>query len=129
MKNTDKKNTIIIAVSLALLAIVSLTSVFFIVRGALMEQDLVAEIYQDGMLIQSIPLSQVTESYTLQMHSADGGYNEIEVRPGAIGILSADCPDQYCVDQGFIFNSVMPITCLPHRLVIQIHGEEIYDNR
>lgn len=128
MKSTNRKNTFIIAISLIALALVSLTSVFFIVRDSLMDQELVAEIYQDGVLLQSIPLNQVTESYTIRIKSADGGYNEIEVRPGAIGILSADCPDQYCVHQGFIHNSVMPITCLPHRLVIQLHGTN-YDNQ
>lgn len=79
-----------------------------------------AEIYQEGQLIRSIDLSTVTESYTFTVTAENGGTNVIEVRPGAIGILSADCPDKLCVRQGFINNSLLPVTCLPNRLVIQI---------
>lgn len=84
----------------------------------------IADIYQDGELIQSILLDNVTETYTFTITNKNGGYNEIEVRPGSIGILSADCPDKLCVHQGFISTSLLPITCLPNRLVIQIRVEE-----
>ena len=33
---------------------------------------------------------------------SDGGKNQVEVRPGSIGIVSADCPDKLCVRQGFL---------------------------
>lgn len=82
-----------------------------------------AFIYQDGVLIRSIDLSAVTESYTFDIISADGGINTIEVRPGSIGIITADCPDKLCVHQGFIRSDTLPITCLPHRLVIELHAE------
>ncbi|MDE5952038.1 MAG: NusG domain II-containing protein, partial [Acetatifactor sp.] len=52
--------------------------------------------------------------------AADGGYNVIEVSPGSIAIIEADCPDKLCVLQGPIADSLLPITCLPHRLVIEL---------
>lgn len=82
--------------------------------------DMIADIYQDGNLIQTIDLNQVNESYTFIITNENGSQNEIEVRPGSIGILSANCPDKLCVHQGFISTSKLPITCLPNRLVIQI---------
>jgi len=80
----------------------------------------IADIYQEGTLIMSIPLAEVHDSRTFIIEGKNGCTNEIEVRPGSIRILSASCPDQICVRQGFISNSRLPITCLPNRLVIQL---------
>lgn len=79
-----------------------------------------AYLYQNGQLLQTIPLSQVTEPYDITIKASDGGYNLIRVFPGAIAITEADCPDQICVHQGTITDSLLPITCLPHRLVIEL---------
>lgn len=79
-----------------------------------------AEIYQNGRLIRSIPLDQTTESYTFDVVGNDGCVNRIEVRPGSIGIIGADCPDKLCVNQGFVDSPIIPITCLPNKLVIRL---------
>lgn len=84
----------------------------------------IADIYQNGVLIQSIHLTEVTESYIFTITGENNCRNVIEVRPGSIGILSADCPDKLCVHQGFIDSTLLPITCLPNRLVIQIRTED-----
>lgn len=86
-------------------------------------EELTADIYQDGKLIASIRLKDVKESRTFTVTDADGGSNVVEVRPGEIGILRADCPDRLCVRQGFIRTSLLPIVCLPHRLVIRLRPE------
>lgn len=80
---------------------------------------LVANVYQDGVCIHSIDLSRVTgvETYTVECAS---GVNVIQVEPGRICILEADCPDQVCVQAGWLTDSVQPIVCLPHRLVIRL---------
>lgn len=88
---------------------------------------LTADIWQNGTLVQSIPLDSVSEPYTITLTGEDGCTNVIEVRQGSIGIISADCPDKLCVKQGFIDSSLLPITCLPNRVVIQLRtndGEE-----
>ena len=48
----------------------------------------------------------------------------VRVSPGAIAVVWSDCPEQICVGQGEIETSAIPITCLPHRLVIQIVEEQ-----
>lgn len=83
-----------------------------------------AELYQDGELIKSIVLTEVKESYTFIVTGENGNQNEVEVRQGSIRVLSATCPDKLCVQQGFISDSTLPITCLPNRLVIQIREEK-----
>lgn len=82
-----------------------------------------ADIYQNGDLLESIALDEVVAPYTFTLTGDNDCTNEIQVRPGSIGIISADCPDKLCVHQGFIDSTLLPITCLPNRLVIQIRTE------
>jgi len=56
----------------------------------------------------------------------DGGYNIVTVQGGKIAVTEANCPDQYCVKQGFC-NSGKQIVCLPHKLVITFLGESEID--
>lgn len=81
---------------------------------------LTACIYQEGRLIETIDLSAVTEEYSFTVTASNGGSNTIHVRPGAIGITDADCPDGLCVSMGFANSSLLPIVCLPHELVIEV---------
>ncbi len=83
----------------------------------------IACIYQDGQLLQTIPLSRVQQTYNFTLTATGGGSNTVEVSPGGIAITQADCPDQICVMQGRITDSLLPITCLPHRLVIELKPE------
>lgn len=83
-----------------------------------------AYLYQDGQLVQTIPLSQITDSRRFTIRASDGGYNTIEVSGDGISIAEADCPDQICVLQGTIRDSMLPITCLPHRLVIELKPDD-----
>lgn len=80
----------------------------------------IADIYQNGQLILSIPLDQVSEPYVIDIEGENGCHNQIEVRPDSIGVISADCPDLLCAKQGFIHTPTIPITCLPNKLVIRL---------
>ena len=79
----------------------------------------VAEIRIDGALYKEIDLNAVAVPYT-ETITTEYGTNVISVRHGGISVAEADCRDQICVHQGEIADSVVPIVCLPHRLVIQI---------
>lgn len=81
--------------------------------------DAVAVIDQDGVCVRTIDLSQVNEPYSFTVEWEDG-YNVVEVERGRIRVSEADCPDQVCVRQGWISNSVVPVACLPHKLVIRL---------
>ena len=82
----------------------------------------IADIYQNGTLLCSIPLYAQKEIYHFEIKGENGCVNTVEVSPGAIAIISANCPDQICVHQGAIHNSLLPITCLPNRVVIQLRA-------
>lgn len=80
-----------------------------------------AHIYQDGVCIRTIALDRVEEPFSFTIEW-ENGCNVIEVERGRIRVARADCPDQVCVRQGWISNSVVPVACLPHRLVIQLES-------
>ena len=48
--------------------------------------------------------------------------NVLLIHDGKADMTEADCPDQVCVRQGWISNSVVPIACLPHKLVVQLES-------
>lgn len=122
MDNKDsKKNTRTAALSItAFLVLVIAACLLYLLMLDKGPQDYVAEIYQDGSLIYSIPLNTAQNTYTLDVEGKEGGHNRIEIRQGSIGITWADCPDKLCVRQGFIHNSSIPVTCLPNSLVIRL---------
>ncbi len=80
----------------------------------------VAEIVQDGIVLRVIDLDRVTEEYAFSIPCPEGGSNTVLVRPGAIRVSEADCPDRICVHQGWLRDRAAPIVCLPHRLVIRL---------
>ena len=81
----------------------------------------VARITRDGKLIREIPLDEVEESYSFVVEDEEGS-NTILVELGRIRVSEADCPDQVCVNQGFISDGTVPVVCLPHKLMIEIVG-------
>ena len=82
----------------------------------------VARITLDGELVEEIDLSAVTEPYTFTLEGPGGFTNTIQVEHGRIRVREAGCPDQVCVNQGYISDGTVPIVCLPNRLVIEIVG-------
>lgn len=82
----------------------------------------IARIYQNGTLIQEIDLSAVSKDYTFDITWEDDGYNTIRVTKGAIGVIDANCPDKVCQNMGMVSSTAYPISCLPHKLVIQLEA-------
>ena len=79
----------------------------------------VARITRDGALLEEIDLDKVDKPYSFTLEDGRGS-NTVQVDRGRIRIAEADCPDQVCVNQGWISNGTVPIICLPHRLMIEI---------
>lgn len=52
------------------------------------------------------------------------GYNKVEINENKVRIVEANCPDQLCVNKGWISKSNQMVICLPHRLVVKITGED-----
>lgn len=112
-KDTIKKRDIVLA---AVLLILGITGVLIVKYG--LKSGNTADVYIDDKLVQTIDLS-VDDEYTFQ---TDKGSNTVEVRNGAVSMKSADCPDKVCVRMGTKNRNGETITCLPHKLVIEVHG-------
>ncbi len=102
---------------IALVLGLSLTAVLWLnQRGQAGTQ---ANIYVDGVCIYSIDLQQVTERKYLTVEGAIG-VNVLEMEQGRIRVVEADCPDQICVRQGWAEDGLLPVVCLPNRVVIEL---------
>ena len=80
------------------------------------------EIIQDGTLVQTIQLPHTGAPETIEISGPAGG-NTIELSEDGVRVVSAACPDQVCVEHGYLREDTGPIVCLPNRLVIRFAGE------
>lgn len=122
-KNISYKKAALIAVILLIILFVACIAAW-IYNSNHAQKGSIARIYQNGILIEEIDLSAVTDSYQIRIDGESGAYNIIEIRSGEIGIVEASCPDKICIHTGFIDTNLLPITCLPNHLVIQVETEE-----
>ena len=113
------KSTKFWIILIAVLLCVCLAASILVLGGK--TQSATARLYQGGALVRTVDLSQVDKPFSFTVEGPAGS-NTIQVEPGRIRVSQADCPDQVCVHQGWISNSVAPIVCLPNQVVIRIGG-------
>lgn len=116
------KKTTIWIVFFAVLCIAAL-ALFFLFQNTQVNGS-TACIYVDGELYDTIDLNAVAIPYEIRIEGDNGSYNIISVEHGQISVSEASCPDQICVNQGWITDSLIPITCLPNRVVVEIEEDE-----
>lgn len=75
----------------------------------------VAQIYLDGKLVKTVPLSK-NQTFIV----ADRYSNEITVKDGAISFTASTCPGQDCVHSGSIHSTGRSLVCLPNRVEIRV---------
>lgn len=117
MKKGDKITAIIIAIVI----VISSIGVFAYMKLNNSSHH-IAEIKQDGKVIETIDLDKVTKTQEIKIPYGSKDYNIVEVENGKIRISDADCPDKLCVKSGWIKQPGQNIVCLPHRLIISIKG-------
>lgn len=108
---------------LMLFALVAAAGIWlFYSAGA--EQGLTAVVTVDGEQKAELPLEDGENSVTIE---TDTGYNIITAKDGRVFMTEADCRDQICVEHKKISRVGETIVCLPHKLVVEIVGEETAD--
>ena len=116
-----KKNIIIAAIAAAVCAV---SAIVWVILSGITPQNPTAEIYLDGVLYKTLPLSEDCELVI----ETERGSNTVMVRNGAVAVAEADCPDKVCVRTGAVSGGGVPIVCLPHRLEIRVvSGESTVD--
>ena len=78
-------------------------------------------IYIDAKLVATLPLD-VDQDYTITGFDDASYANVLRIEGGAARMLSANCPDGYCLRQGAVSSQGQALICLPHRLVIEPAG-------
>lgn len=112
-----KQKTWIWIVVFALVA--ALAAGVYLLRPGMTYGTLRAVITVDGEVYKTVDLSAVAVPYEFTVES-EYGHNTLRISHRAIEVVEADCSEQVCVEQGTITDSLIPIVCLPHRMVIQI---------
>lgn len=108
---------------LLLILLLTVSAGRLLYSGSKASKALYANVYLQGELLTSINLHTVTQAYTFTVETPDGGYNLIDVKPGAIAVLDADCPDKLCVLSGYADSALLPVICLPHGLIIRLETD------
>ena len=103
-----------------LLAAAALSAVFILGRKESTPSP-VARITRDGAVLEEIELDKVEAPRSLTFED-ESGRNVVTVEQGRVRVSEADCPDQICVNQGWITDGTIPVICLPHRFMVEIIG-------
>lgn len=74
--------------------------------------------------VRALPLSQDT---TLSLTGAGGLAVTVEVRGGAARFAASGCPDQVCVNTGWLSRPGDTAACVPAGMVLRIDGEAEVD--
>jgi hypothetical protein len=120
-KRIDLLIIIVVAVFGLSLLIVNFLNIFYLnYKG-----NKVLTIYKDGKLEKTFNFSEeFNKTYTI---NTKYGYNILEIKNGEAYIKDADCESKLCIAKGKINSIGDLIICLPHKLVIQIEGENQID--
>lgn len=79
------------------------------------------EIEVKGKLYKKLPLDNSPKEQIKIV--TDLGENVIQIDNGKVRIIDADCKDKICIKDGTISKPGSVLVCLPHKVVVQIKGE------
>lgn len=121
MRIIKKMDIVIIAV----LLIISFTPhLIFFKTSQKSSKNNYAIIQVDGKIHKKIDLSKVKKSEKVNLNLPNGK-NTLLIKNNSIQMDSANCNDALCVKQGNISKVGQTIICLPHKLIIEIKGDEL----
>lgn len=81
-----------------------------------------AQISIDGEVYKTVNLDKFTNE-TIDLDT-EFGKNTIKLYDEGANIIDANCPDEICVEDGFIDKPGEILVCLPNKVVIEIIGEK-----
>ena len=101
------------ALILALLCLVSAAFLLLRPRGSLR-----AEIWLDGVLVETVDLTALTEEREIRV----GEHVTVLAAPGKVRVQHSDCPDKLCEHMGWTSSPAKPLICLPNRVTVAVLG-------
>lgn len=106
---------------IVLIALAGLVVVLFFVFKSFSQTDLVAEIYYDGEVVDTVNLSEKEEK---KIFTGENDSVVIVSRDGKIYFENSPCPDKVCVKSGELEKNGDFASCLPEKVVIKISGAD-----
>ena len=106
---------------IVLIALAGLVVVLFFVFKSFSQTDLVAEIYYDGEVVDTVNLSEKEEKKIL---TGENDSVVIVSRDGKIYFENSPCPDKVCIKSGELEKNGDFASCLPEKVVIKISGAD-----
>ncbi len=85
------------------------------------ETDLIAEIYFDGEIIDTVNLTEREEK---RLVTGENNSVVICAEDGKIRFENSSCPDKICVQSGELENNGDFASCLPEKVVIKVTSEK-----
>lgn len=105
---------------LVILAIVLIAVLFAVSFYQSNADEKIAIVSQNNVVLDRIELNKISGRYVINYYGEYPGI--IEVNNGKIRFLKADCPDQVCVNTGWIDKPGQIAVCLPAGVIIKIEG-------
>jgi len=113
---------------IALLLVISFMPYLFLKAFVSSDYDTIyAKITIAGKAYKEMPLTGKVQKNELVVDTGHG-INKVVIENEMITITEADCPDGICTQTGFIGKPGQSITCLPHKLHIEIVGKSLSSN-
>lgn len=109
----------------AAVVIICIISAGICIKMVIASKSNIVKIMSDGKTIYEFNLKK-HNGEIIDIPSANGGKNTIEIKDGTVFIAEATCPDKLCIKQGKRGEgcvNVTPIVCLPNKLYISVGGE------
>ncbi|WP_031538443.1 MULTISPECIES: NusG domain II-containing protein [unclassified Bacillus (in: firmicutes)] len=114
---------IIITIFLLILSLVPLSIFSFQqskINAQMEDTEYVAVISVDGDELKRVKLTGHTGTEFLNIPEIKCTPKTVEIKDESIRIKSSTCPEQICVNTGYISKPGPSIICLPHRVVISV---------
>lgn len=117
-KKNKIRNDVILA---AVIVIIAVAGLLFINGTKVKGNRVVVKI--NGVETQSYSLSENTE-FKIETGKNNENINVVVIENGKVRVTDADCPDGICKDYRPISYVGQTIVCLPHKVVIEIIGDD-----
>lgn len=106
-----------------IIAGVLLLSFLLFLPNLFKNDELIAQVYVDGVLAEEIDLNDVKDEYSFSPKKDI----TVSVKKGAIRFTSSPCKDKLCVNCGWLGSKGQTAACLPQRVVVTIKGTDKTD--
>lgn len=120
-QKSNKKPSMAVVIAGAVIVVVTLAALYYMLNPPAKNTEglPMAIIAIDGKEYTRIPLDPEAPAQTISLED-QGKPITLEVKDGKIRFLHAQCPDQICVNTGFVYLDGQTAICMPNRTAVTV---------